>query len=821
MKTHPDLPIDAVLPDLAERLRAGGNLVLQAPPGAGKTTRVPLALLEADWLGGDRIVMLEPRRVAARAAAERMAEMLDEKVGQTVGYRIRHETKVSRGTRIEVVTEGVLTRRLQSDPGLEGVGCVVFDEFHERSIHADLGLALCLEAQSALRPDIRLVAMSATLDGEAVAALMRAPIITSEGRSFPVETRWLDAPLKLDRRRRLEDAAAELVRRALEEEPGDALVFLPGAREIHAVESRLAGQVSDGVDILPIYGGLPFAKQQQALRPSSPGRRKVVLATAIAETSLTIEGVRIVIDAGRSRRARFDPSSGMSRLVTERASKAAAAQRRGRAGRLEDGVCYRLWSKGEEGALRAFDPPEIIEADLAPLALELAQWGAAPSGLPFLDAPPDAAFAQAVDLLRMLGALDAADRITAHGRAMASAPLHPRLAHMVLAAGVSDEACQLAALLEERDPLRQDGIDVGKRLAALREPHKHPSVRTTLERIADTARRLRRRLPSSQPRVLSIGALLALAYPDRIGLRRKGEEPRFLLSGGKGAALKREDPLGAERLIVAADLDGDAREAKVRLGAAVSLGEIEELFADQIKWTNVCEWSKRDRMVSARRRRMLGAVALEDQVWRDAPPEALGAAMADGVRQLGLAALPWSPAAERRVSRVRRASDGDAGDGDLPDWSDAALLDGLDAWLAPHLAGLRSATDLGTLNLHEILRSGLTWNQTQALDRIAPAHFETPLGGRAPIDYSGADPKVSIRLQELFGLDHHPTVAGAPILLELLSPAHRPIQTTADLPGFWRGSYADVRKDMRAKYPKHPWPEDPIAANPTRRAKQR
>lgn len=822
VKNAAPLPIDAVLPEIAERLRGGRNLVLQAPPGAGKTTRVPLALLTEDWASQGRIVMLEPRRVAARTAAERMAATLGEKTGRTIGYRIRHEAKVSDATRIEVVTEGILTRRLQSDPGLSGVAAVIFDEFHERSIHADLGLALCLEAQTALREDLRLIAMSATLDGEAVAALMGAPVVTSEGRSFPVETRWLDSPARFDRRRRFEDAVADLCLQALGEEPGDALVFLPGAGEIRGVEARLSGRVGAETDIRPIYGDLPFARQLDALKPAPEGRRKVVLATAIAETSLTIEGVRIVVDGGRARRARFDPGSGMSRLVTERVSKAAAEQRRGRAGRVEPGVCYRLWTRGEEGGLRAFDPPEIAEADLAPLALELAQWGARPEALPFLAPPPEAAYDQAVDLLRELGGLDPDGRITAHGRAMATAPTHPRLAHMVLQGGVSETACGLAALLEERDPLRGAGADIAVRLKALGAPKAHPEARPALERIRENARQLKRRLPRADakdpPPDLSPGALLALAYPDRIGLRRKGDEPRYLLSGGKGALLDREDPLAGERLIVAADLDGDAREAKVRLAAPVALGEIEALYADRIAWDESCEWSKRDRAVLARRRRMLGAIALEDQIWKDAAPEALGAAMADGVRQLGLQALPWTSAAERLLARVRRAG---AVDKSLPDWSEAALLATLDDWLTPHLDGLRRVEDLSRLDLLDILRGALSWEQTQALDRLVPAQFETPLGGRAPIDYAGAQPKVSIRLQELFGLDRHPEVAGEPILLELLSPAQRPIQTTADLPGFWRGSYAEVRKEMRARYPKHPWPEDPLAAEPTRQAKPR
>ncbi|MCI4660200.1 MAG: ATP-dependent helicase HrpB [Neomegalonema sp.] len=822
MTTEFDLPIDAALQELLDRLSERSNVVLQAPPGAGKTTRVPLALLDAPWLSGRKILMLEPRRVAARAAAERLASSLGERVGARVGYRIRHESKISRDTRIEVVTEGILTRMLQGDPGLEDVGIVIFDEFHERSIHADLGLALCLESQSALREDLRLLVMSATLDGQAVAALLDAPIVTSEGRSFEVETRWLDAPIasaRGGRAPRLEQSVAELTLQALAQEPGDALVFLPGAREIRGAESWLRERVAGDTDLRPLYGELPFDQQQMAIAPSVPGRRKVVLASAIAETSLTIDGVRIVVDGGRARRARFDPRSGMSRLVTEKVSKASATQRQGRAGRTAPGVCYRLWTKGEEGGLRAFDPPEILEADLAPVALELAGWGAAPEDLPFLDPPPAASYAQAVELLTQLGALDRQGRITEHGKAMAATPLHPRLAHMVLSAGGTSAALQLASLLEERDPLKLPESDIALRLRALASPGAHPAARSALERIKANAQKLKSRTRArAAEQDLSPGALLALAYPDRIGLRRKGDDPRYLLSGGKGAVLASSDALASQRLIVAADLDGDAREAKIRLAGAVSQGEVEGLFADQIAWVSICEWSKRDRAVQARERKMLGALALEDRIWKDVPPEALGAALTEGVRQLGLDALPWSAGAERlraRVSLLRETAP------DLPDLCDEALLGTLEEWLTPHLSGLRRKEDLGRLDLHAILSQHLSWEQTQTLDRLAPPHFTAPTGTRAPIDYASDPPRIAIRLQELFGLTEHPKVGGRALLLDLLSPAQRPIQTTADLPGFWAGSYMDVRKDMRARYPRHPWPEDPREAEATRRTKPR
>lgn len=824
----PPLPIDDALPALTAALAAAPNAVLQAPPGAGKTTKVPLALLDAPWRGDGAILMLEPRRIAARAAAERLAASLQQKPGQTVGYRIRGEAKISRETRIEVVTEGILTRRLQGDPSLDGVAAVIFDEFHERSIHADLGLALCLEAQAALREDLRLLVMSATLDGEAAARLIGrggapAPIVTSEGRSFPVETRWLPAPWKkpgMRRGPRFERAVADLTREALAEAPGDALVFLPGAGEIRACAAALAPDLPRDAEIRPIYGALPFAEQQAAIRPSAPGRRKIVLATAIAETSLTIEGVRIVVDGGRARRARFDPNSGMSRLVTGKVSRAAADQRRGRAGRVAPGVCYRLWTKGEEGALPAYDPAEILEADLAALALELAEWGAEAADLLFLDPPPGPALAQARALLGDLGALDPAGRLTDHGRALARAPLHPRLAHMILGSGGAEIAYRLAALLEERDPLQSAEADLAKRLSAIARPAEAGAARPALERIAAAAKDLKRRVTSAPvPSALSSpGAVLALAYPDRIGVRRKGDQPRYHLSGGKGAALREGDALAGAPLLVAADLDGDQREAAVRLAAPITRSEVEALFAGRLVWRDSCAWSKRDRAVAARRRLVLGEAALEDRLWKDAPEEALAAALCDGIRQLGLAALPWTPAASRLCARVAKARGAGA---DLPDWSDAALSASLEDWLAPHLGARRRAEDLASLDLATILKNGLSWEQSQSLDRLAPPHFTAPTGTNAPIDYSADPPRIAIRLQELFGLTRHPSVGGAPLLLELLSPAQRPIQTTADLPGFWAGSYADVRKDMRARYPKHPWPEDPTTAEATRRAKPR
>ncbi|PQO23636.1 ATP-dependent helicase HrpB [Rhodobacteraceae bacterium WD3A24] len=815
------LPIDSVLPELLAALRRAGRAVLQAPPGAGKTTRVPLALL-TDGLVSGRIVMLEPRRLAARAAAERMAETLGEAVGRTVGYRVRGETKVSAATRVEVVTEGILTRMIQSDPELSGVGAVIFDEFHERSLNADLGLALTWELRGALRDDLAVLVMSATLDAAPVARLMDdAPVITAEGRAHPVETRWLDRPL--GRAARFEAAAADLVARAVEETAGGVLVFLPGAAEIRRVRSALEGRLPAGCALRPLYGALPHSAQRAAIAPDA-GARKIVLATAIAETSLTIEDIRLVVDCGRARRARFDPGSGMSRLVTERVTRAEADQRRGRAGRVAPGVCYRMWARAEEGALPAHPPAEIEAADLAPLALELAAWGAEPGDLAFLTPPPPGALAEARSLLAGLGALDAAGRITAHGRALVALPAHPRIGHMLLEAGA--QAAPLAALMEERDPLRGGApCDLALRLAAVRDPRRfaedHPwqPDRAVVERVRAESRRLAALAPGGGAE-LSPGAMAALAYPDRVGLRRKGEAPRWVLSGGRGAEMAPGDPLAGSRLIVASDLDGAGREARIRQAAALSEAELRALFADGIGWVDVCEWSRRDRRVRARQQERFGALVLDDRIWRDVPPEAVARAALDGVRELGLEQCGMTPAARRLQARVALLRGQGA---DLPDLSGAALTATAEDWLLPYLTGCRMAEDLRALDLHDALRGLLGWEQIQMLDRLAPAHFVTPLGRKVPIDYSGEAPAIAVRLQEMFGVTRHPTVGpqALPLQITLLSPAGRPVQVTQDLPGFWAESYADVRKDMRGRYPKHPWPDDPAAAEPTARARPR
>jgi len=803
------LPIDDVLPELISALRTSGRAVLQAPPGAGKTTRVPLEMLDADLCKG-RILMLEPRRLATRAAAERMAQTLGEKLGQTVGYRIRGEAKVSKQTRIEVVTEGILTRMLQTDPSLEGIGAVIFDEFHERSLNADLGLALSWEVRGALREDLLILVMSATLDAEPVAKMLdNAPVISSQGRSFPVETHWLERPLP--KAKRLPDAAAELVHRAVSESSGGVLVFLPGEGEIRRVAGMLAGLPAD-CTVHMLFGAMDFKAQRAAIAPAKQGR-KIVLATAIAETSLTIEDIRVVVDCGQARRARFDAGSGMSRLVTERVTKAEATQRMGRAGRVAEGVCYKLWSTGEEGGMTAFAPAEIEAADLTGLVLELTLWGAdGTDDLALLTPPNPAAYKTAKTLLTTLGALNASGRITQHGKVLASLPLHPRLAHMLTLAG--PQAALLAALLADRDPLRSAPADLALRIEALDNPKRFAAQRPygvnlgAVHRIRGDAKRLQK--GASKP-PLSLGEMAALAYPDRIALRRKGDKPRWVLSGGKGANMRDDDPLAGARLLVATDLDGDAREARIRQAVSISEAELRSLYANQISWQDHCKWSRRDRRVVARQQECYGALVLSDRIWRDVPEDQVAVAMLDGVRELG---LPWDSAARRFQSRVLLV------DG-MPDFFDEVLLEQIEDWLLPYLNGIKTASDLKGLSLTEPLRNWLTWEQQQQLDKAAPPHFTTPLGNKIPIDYSLEVPEIRLRLQEMFGVTTHPHVGKTPLRVTLLSPARRAVQTTMDIPGFWVSSYGDVRKDMRARYPRHPWPEDPTKADPTLRVKPR
>lgn len=835
------LPIDDILPDLMANLAHGPHVVLQAAPGAGKTTRVPLALLDAPWRAGGRIVMLEPRRLAARAAARRMAQTLGEPVGRTVGYRIQLEDRTGPDTIIEVVTEGILTRRLQTDPALDGVAAVIFDEFHERSLQADLGLALCLDSQAGLREDLRLLVMSATLDGAPVAGLMGgAPVIASAGKSFPVETRYLGRPPAGRFGDALGPAVASAVQRALREERGSLLVFLPGEGEIRRVAALLSDSSLPGdVDLLPLYGVLPPARQDAAIAPPAAGRRKIVLATSIAETSLTIEGIRVVIDAGRSRRPRFDPQSGMTRLFTEPVSLAAAAQRRGRAGRLEPGICYRLWDAAGEGALRPFADPEILAADLAPLALDLANWGVPdPGALNWLTPPPDAALAQGRDLLRLLRALDGSGGITAHGRAMARLPMHPRLAHMIVEgaqAGWAETACRAAALLTDRDIALRDGsgpaaADLGLRLAALKGEATSLSVdRNAIGRARALARAWLRRAPKESrdpdaadlPPEAQLGAAVALAWPDRVAQRRPGGEARYRLRNGKGAALPAEDGLRDAPFLAVAAVGGAGRDAAIRIAAPIALATIEQLFETEIEETEAAAWDRRSGSVIARRQRRLGALVLHDGPARNIPDEQIADALLDGIRETGPDCLPWSREA---ISWRQRALCFHRATGDGPDFSDAALLATLDDWLRPFVMGMSRLQQLKSLDLTAILKSRLDWSALQRLDEQAPAHVTVPGGSRIRIDYSDpAAPALPVKLQEMFGATETPTIANGAIALtlHLLSPAGRPLQITRDLPAFWRNAYPQVKAEMKGRYPKHPWPDDPLAAAPTRHTKRR
>ncbi|OYQ31545.1 ATP-dependent helicase HrpB [Niveispirillum lacus] len=829
MPDFPALPIDDALPALLSALNSGTTAVLQAPPGAGKTTRVPLALLDQPWAASGRIIMLEPRRLAARGAARRMAQMLGEEVGQTVGYRVRMDARVSAATRIEVVTEGIFLRRLQSDPSLEDVSAVLFDEFHERSLDADLALAFCLQTRDLLRDDLRLVVMSATLDGGPVAALLGgAPLVTSEGRAFPVETRWVE-PGPTDRP---DEHMARTIRRALADEAGSVLAFLPGSGEIRRVEKLLAdGPLPANVLLTPLYGDMSLEAQDIAIRPAPAGQRKVVLSTSIAETSLTIEGIRIVIDSGLSRLQRFDPRSGMGRLETVKSSRASADQRRGRAGRLSAGVCYRLWSEASDRALIPFTPAEITRADLTPLALELAQWGITDADeLSWLDSPPAATLAQARKLLQQLGAIDEALRITAHGKAMAGLGVHPRLAHLVLRGkelGRTRLACRIAALIGERDILRGGGrrdADLRTRLEHLDERGRGGDVdRGALHQALEQARQLERQVggPPGPIDHEDAGLLLALAYPDRIGQRRAGAAGQFRLSGGRGAMLDPTDALATADLLAVADLDGQGRDARIFLAAPVTQGALEEAFADVIRAETEVVWDGREQVVQARRRRRLFELSLKDEPLTNPPADLVLPAMLEGVRSMGLSCLPWSKELEgwrRRVAFLHRASPDR-----WPDVSDDGLLASLEDWLAPYLSGITRRSHLDRVDLYAALTGILDWNQRQAMDAEIPTHLTVPTGNRIPIDYSGEEPVLAVRLQELFGLAETPRLGGGriPVLLHLLSPAHRPVQVTRDLAGFWAGSYKEVKKELAGRYPRHYWPDDPLIAEPTARAKRR
>jgi ATP-dependent helicase HrpB len=844
------LPIDAALPALRDALRTHPSAVLEAPPGAGKSTVVPLALLEEPWAQDKRLLMLEPRRLAARAVATRMACTLGESAGGTIGYRMRLETRVSRATRVEVVTEGVLTRVLQDDPALEGVAAVIFDEFHERSLQADLGLALCLDVRAALAPALRILVMSATLDGTAVARLLgEAPRVSAAGRTFPVETRYsgkgtplLPADTGVRAGHSPERLIVQLIVRALREEHGDVLVFLPGASEIRRVQSVLEASALAGVAVLPLYGELAPDAQDAALAPAARGMRKVVLATNIAETSLTIPGVRVVVDSGLMRRARFDPVTGMSRLETQRISRASAEQRQGRAGRTEPGVCYRAWSEGAQTRLAAYTPPEIMDADLTPLALELANWGTREARqLSWLDEPPPPLLAAARDLLQRLGALDAAGSISAHGRAMARLGVHPRLAHMLLRARELQAlplAAQLAALLSERDLLRGKSAvhdaDIRTRLEILSGGERlQDAGRSSLERIRRVARELERSVSrgaadeSGDGASVDAGLLLAFAYPDRIGRRRPGGEGRYTLANGRGAAFAGPEALARQEFIVAADLDDRERDARILLAAPLERQQLLGHFADRIRREQRVEWSSREQAVLARHTLELDGLVLEEKPLAAPPVDAARAAMLGGVRELGVSALPWereSRDLQARIEFVRRQLAGAAEADAWPAVSDAALLEALESWLAPWLEGVTRRAHLEALRLGDALRAQLSFEQQRQLAEWAPTHLTLPAGARVRVDYlDESAPAVSVRLQEVFGLAITPLLGRnrVPVTFRLLSPAQRPVQVTRDLASFWRGTYAEVRKDLRGRYPKHYWPENPLEAQPARGARRR
>jgi ATP-dependent helicase HrpB len=834
-------------PPLAIALRAAlathRDAVLTAPPGAGKSTLVPLALLDEPWMAGRKLLLLEPRRVAARAVAARMAELRGEAVGETVGYRMRMDTRVSRSTRIEVITEGVLARMLQSDPALEGVGAVLFDEFHERSLQADLGLALCIDARRQLEAGFRLIIMSATIEGARVGALLDdAPVVDVPGRAFPVEVRYVGdgLPTLPGIGASPERNVAAQVRAVLAAGEGDVLVFLPGAGEIRRVRAMLADLAGPGLELLMLYGELGAAEQDAVLRGHRPGLRRIVLATNVAETSVTIPGVRVVVDAGLARRSRFDPLTGMSRLELQRISRASAGQRAGRAGRTAPGTCLRLWSEGANASLAAHTPPEILETDLAPLALELAQWGSSDATqLAWLDPPPAAMLAQARDLLQRLGALDAAGRITAGGRAMAALPLHPRLAHMLCAApagAARRQAAELAALLSERDLLRGAGRerdpDMRSRLELLHREASTAGVdRGILERVRRTATQLERAagtVPAGARAGAmddSPGALLALAYPDRIAQRREGGGGRYLLANGRGAALPGAHALGNQEYLVAVELDDREREASIDLAAPISRAALEASAGNELERIDEVRWDARSGAVLARRVLRLGALLLEEKPLGKPAAGATAAAMLEGVRELGLAALPWDDGTRMLQARLEFVRS--LGRGDLAGWpasDEAGLLATLDDWLPAWLEGCTRREHLARIPLAEALLARLAGTQRRALDELAPRDLAVPTGSRLRIDYLDDNaPCLSVRLQEVFGLAETPRIGGgsSPVTFKLLSPAQRPVQITRDLAGFWRSSYSEVRKEMRGRYPRHHWPENPLEAAPHRGVRPR
>ena len=834
------LPIDDVLPELRASLRDTPRAVLEAPTGAGKTTRVPPALLQADWLGEERILMLEPRRLAARAAARRMAQERGESVGQTIGYRVRMDTQVSRQTRVEVVTEGVLTRMIQDDPLLDGVGAVIFDEFHERSLQADLGLALALDVHESLRPDLRLLVMSATLDVGPVADLLDdAPRITSEGRTYPVDIHYAD--------RRpdgyIEPHVSRKIMEVLPDTEGDVLVFLPGAAAIKRVQRQVEAKVPARVNVYPLFGNLPHREQDRAIEPSDANERKIVLSTPIAETSLTIDGVRVVIDSGKRRTPQFDPNSGMTQLKTVPISRASADQRAGRAGRTAPGVCHRLWTRHTHMNRTEHTPPEIEQADLAPLALELAAWGITdPDELRWLSRPPAGPFQQAQDLLTQLDALADDGTVTSHGREMAGLGMHPRLAHLLVRAqdlGYAAVGCDVAALLSERDIFRGQGeapdADLRLRLDALQRARNGDSptpnalrgsriARGTLHRVQKMAGHWRRKLGinrTARSDASACGLLTAFAYPDRIAQRRSGSDTRFLLSNGQAAALDRPQLLSQSEYLACAQVAGRDREAQIRLAAPISGDDLATFFKEVITEHTVVEWDAHNERIRARTQERLGALRLKDGPLADPAPQATANALLDGLRATELELLPWSKNAHRLQQRLVFLHT------HLDDWPDASashLMSTLDDWLAPHLYGMRRVSDLRGLNLPELLKQRLSWDQRDQLGDLAPTHLTVPSGQNRPIDYSDPEaPALKVRLQEMFGATDTPRIAGGtvPLTLHLLSPAQRPVQITQDLAHFWDETYFEVKKEMKGRYPKHYWPDDPLTATATHRVRPR
>nr|WP_010130822.1 ATP-dependent helicase HrpB [Microbulbifer agarilyticus] len=842
-----ELPIREVLPQLRDTLNQKNNVVLQAPPGAGKTTTVPLALLDSPWLEGRRIIMLEPRRLAARSTAARMAELLGEPVGKTVGYQIRAERKYGRDTRILVVTEGILTRLLQSDPELTETALVIFDEFHERNLQGDLALALCLQSQEVLREDLKLLVMSATLDTQAIAGLLdNAPVITSEGRAFPVDIDYLPHQQVPENPRQLPTTVARKVNELLAQQDGSVLVFLPGVGEIRQVESSLRESLGNQPDVViaPLYGDLKKEQQDAAIAPCPEGRRKIVLATNVAETSLTIEGIRVVVDAGLMRESRFDPNTGMNRLVTTQISQASATQRTGRAGRLSEGYCLRLWSESTQRGMAKKNSPEILLSDLAPVMLELAQWGVSePSELRWLDLPPPGLTAQAQELLIELGALDTQLRITPHGQQILQFGTHPRLAHMMLRSvelGLQEPATQLAALLSERDIFRGDqrwDRDIHKRMEVLLGRTKNSRADfASMQRIRKQAKTWRAQLTGSDATSAAMldardatGVLLGLAYPDRIAKNRHDRERRFLLSNGRGAHFSHDDDLTQEAFLVVADLDGQGRDARIQLAARIERELLHEYFSELIEQREAVRWDNSAGRAIASKQTLLGKLILDEKPAQDISPELISRALLDAIRQGGLRLLPWTKESENLLERVRflyreREQFTDLLDGlALPEWSETTLLESLESWLLPHLNGFSKLDQLKQLDLKSILLAQLEWSTQQQLDTLAPSHIQVPSGSRIAIDYGESPPVLPVRLQEMFGLGQTPAIVNGryPLMIHLLSPARRPVQVTRDLASFWENTYQEVKKELRIKYQKHFWPDDPTTAQATSKTKKR